>query len=134
MGDFHSVRFIAYVLMIIFLGFGQTASAFTGELTIEQLEAVTPILQSYTAVSVIIVAVFTIAVVIRNARLMKGGVFGGVLWFFGIGMSLVFVGFLADSYEVLPFKDAGVLNHSLFILGFLCMAVAATKLSRAIEG
>jgi hypothetical protein len=121
--------------LALLFGYVQTTYAFELQMSVEEIEAVTPILQSYTAVSVIVVGVLTIAVVMRNARLMKGGVFGSVLGYFSIGMIFVFTGYLTDAYpDILPFKDAGVLNHSLFILGFLCMAYAASKLSRAIEG
>ncbi len=103
-----------------------------------EVVAMSRVLQTYALVSAAIVALVTCIVVFRNAKTMKGGVFSKVLNHFGVGMVIVFVGYISYAYPTLiPFiaiEDIGTLSNSLVIIGYIFMAVAATKLSHAIEG
>jgi hypothetical protein len=95
-------------------------------------------LQTYALVSMVVVAVATSIIVFRNARKMKGGIFGKVLNYFGVGMAIVFLGYLVETQSsFIPMfsdADASTLANIMLIFGYILMAVAATKLSRAIEG
>ncbi len=116
----------------------QTASAANFTFSTSEVVAMSRVLQTYVLVSAIIVALVTCVVVFRNAKMMKGGIFGKVLNYFGMGMAAVFIGYIANAYPSLvsfmAVEDVGILSNSLVIIGYIFMAVAATKLSRAIEG
>jgi len=96
------------------------------------------ILSSYTLASTLIVGLVTSILVLNIARRMDGGLIGQALKYFSIGMFFVLAGFIVEQ-EIL-FKGFGAYNTSfantahdvLFIIGFIVMAFAAQKLSKAI--
>ena len=103
--------------------------------SLEEITAMSRVLQTYALISAIIVAGATSFIVFRNARKMRGGIFGTVLNYFGIGMIVVLGGFVVEAYpSLIPVGEVGTVTNILFIIGYILMAVAATKLSKAIEG
>lgn len=87
--------------------------------------------------SLLIVASVTSAMVWIGGRHMHGGVFGSVLTFFSIGMTLVFLGFVTEvswfenNIDELYLK---MVHDSLYIIGYVFMGVAASKLLKVIKG
>lgn len=129
------MNIILYTLLGFIFSASYAQAAFDVSLSIEELDAMMPILETYALTSVIVVACVTSIVVLRSARKMKGGVFGTVLNFFGLGMVAVLAGYIMTNYPALiSFNDNGLVAYVLFILGYVLMAVAATKLSSAIGG
>lgn len=93
------------------------------------------ILDSYTLWSAIIVASAASLLVFLNARAMRGGIFGISLVYFGTGMLLAFLGFLAPSLGVIEESGfASTVNNALFIAGYVTMAIGAHKLSKMVRG
>ncbi|MHB1117939.1 MAG: hypothetical protein ACYCZ7_00190 [Minisyncoccota bacterium] len=86
--------------------------------------------------SMLIVAFATSMMVWVGGRKMHGGVFGSVLTYFSIGMSLIFLGIVAGMpwfFETLPLY-AKLAHDSLFIAGYIVMGIAASKLLGVIKG
>ena len=120
-------------LILTSLFFTKTVYAGSGVFSTEEITAVSNTLQAYVLISAVIIAIVATIVVFRNARKMKGGVFGSVLNFFGIGMVAILLGFISDSeLSFLPVDDVNVVGNILFIVGYILMAVAAVKMSKAI--
>ncbi len=95
------------------------------------------ILNSYSLISAILIAIVTSILVAVNARKMKGGVFGTVLNYFSVGMFLVLAGFIAGSVPFWSSDYGGMIKvfHDVFyIIGYILMAVAAHKMFRVIKG
>lgn len=84
----------------------------------------------------LIVAFTTSAMVWIGGRKMHGGVFGSVLNFFSIGMTLVFLGFATEVPWVEKFDHLylKLIHDSLYIIGYVMMGIAASKLLKAIKG
>ncbi len=86
--------------------------------------------------STIIIMFATSAMVWMGGRQMKGGVFGTVLTYFSVGMTLVVLGFVSG----LPFMEntqslyLKITHDSLYIIGYILMGIAASKLLKAIKG
>lgn len=86
--------------------------------------------------SAISVALATSVMVFVNAHSMKGGVFGTVLNYFGVGMVLILIGFIVISVNNMN-EETGItvtINNILFTLGYIIMALAAHKLSQIVKG
>ena len=86
--------------------------------------------------SMLVVAFATSAMVWVGGRKMHGGVLGQVLTYFSIGMSLIFVGIVLEIpsfYSVSPLYMK-LVHDSLFIMGYIVMGVAASKLLKVIKG
>ena len=84
----------------------------------------------------LIVAFTTSMMVWVGGRHMHGGVFGNVLTFFSIGMTLIFLGFATEvpwfqNFDRLYLK---MVHDSLYIIGYVLMGVAASKLLKVIKG
>ncbi len=84
----------------------------------------------------LIVAFATSMMVWVGGRHMHGGVFGKVLTFFSIGMTLIFLGIATEvpwfqGYNQLYLK---MIHDSLYIIGYVLMGVAASKLLKVIKG
>ncbi|HBH71727.1 MAG: hypothetical protein UU88_C0006G0033 [Parcubacteria group bacterium GW2011_GWC1_42_11] len=86
--------------------------------------------------SLLIVASVTSAMVWIGGRHMHGGVFGSVLTFFSIGMTLVFLGFATEVpwFESINHTYLKVTHDSLYTIGYVFMGVAASKLLKVIKG
>ena len=127
------MKYIFFIIASLFWGNISYASGF--DMTSAEVEAIAPILNIYIVISTVIIAILTIVVVFQNARKMKGGVFSVVLGYFGMGMTAVFLGFSVSILPILSLGGVGeVIHQILFIVGYVCMAIAATKLSSAIRG
>jgi hypothetical protein len=119
------------IIPISLFAFASSCSAFTAEET----AAMSSPLQMYVFTSVVIIAVVTNIVVFGAARRMKGGVFGTALNYFGVGMVSVLVGFILNNiYSTTTQQGVLIFTNALFIIGYIAMAFAATKLSNAIKG
>lgn len=87
--------------------------------------------------SMLIVALVTSVMVWVGGRQMHGGVFGGVLMFFSIGMTLIFLGaateipWLQNNFPSIYLK---LIHDSLYIIGYIFMGIAASRLLKAIKG
>jgi hypothetical protein len=91
------------------------------------------LLDTYVFWSTIVLAGVAIGLVFSNAAKMKGGVFGSTLCLFGSGMLVTFLGYLVMSFaNVLPDLLKDLLPDVLFIIGYVLMAIAASRLARAI--
>lgn len=84
----------------------------------------------------LIIAFATSAMVWNLGRKMHGGVFGSVLAFFSVGMTLVFLGFIINApwFQSVDQLYLKVTQDSLSIIGYIFMGVAANKLLKVIKG
>lgn len=87
--------------------------------------------------STLIVAFATSMMVWIGGRHMRGGVFGNVLTYFSIGMTLIFIG-AATEIPLLQSNVPGIylklVHDSLYIIGYVFMGIAASRLLKAIKG
>jgi len=96
------------------------------------------ILSSYSLVSTLIVGLVTSFLVLNIARRMSGGLIGHALKYFSGGMFFVLAGFIIEQatlFEKFSEYNASLAETAhdiLFIVGFIIMAFAAQKLSKAI--
>ncbi|MBI5798429.1 MAG: hypothetical protein HZB10_00670 [Candidatus Yonathbacteria bacterium] len=84
----------------------------------------------------LIIAFATSVMVWVGGRHMHGGVFGSVLTYFSIGMTLIFLGF-ATEVPWVRFIDnlyLKMIHDSLYIIGYVLMGFAASKLLKVIKG
>jgi len=96
------------------------------------------ILSSYSLASTLIVGLATSFLVLNIARRMDGGLIGHALKYFSAGMFFVLAGFIIEQATL--FEEFSRYNNTLaetahdilFIVGFIIMALAAQKLSKAI--
>lgn len=101
------------------------------ELPVDYSEPIS-ILTWYSLASAIALGVVTSVVVIINGRRMKGGVFGGALYYLGIGMFIVLVGTISSFFpSIAPEYLEGTLPNLLNTIGYVIMAIAASRLLRA---
>lgn len=87
--------------------------------------------------STLIIAFVTSAMVWIGGRRMHGGVFGSVLTYFSLGMTLVFFGFATEVpwfHSMIDELYLKLIHDSLYIIGYILMGVAANKLLRVIKG
>lgn len=123
---------LARILIPVFL-LGLAGNCFA--LTLEETNAASSVLQTYVFLSVVIIALVTNVIVFITAFKMRGGVFGTSLNYFGIGMATVLVGFVVNNaYSTTTQQVAQIFTNALFIIGYVAMAFAVTKLSNAIKG
>jgi|GEM_PF-2757111 len=87
------------------------------------------LLKFYSLASTVIIGLITSTIVLINGKRMKGGVFGTVLSFFGIGMLFMLAGFtISFTTGLFAPNIVDMLNSMLNIIGFVFMAVAGNKL------
>jgi glucan phosphoethanolaminetransferase (alkaline phosphatase superfamily) len=86
--------------------------------------------------STLTVAFITSLMVWMGGRKMHGGVFGKVLTYFSLGMTLVFLGFATEVpwLQKIDHLYLKVTHDSLYIIGYVLMGLAANKLLKAIKG
>ena len=86
--------------------------------------------------SMLIVAFVTSMMVWIGGRHMRGGVLGSVLTYFSIGMTLIFLGATTEISWIKNSLDvyAKFVHDSLFIVGYILMGVAASRLLKVIKG
>ncbi len=98
------------------------------------------ILNSYSLISALLVGLVTSFLVFSISKKMKGGVFGSSLSYMSAGMFLILIGYAADNASsfIALSSDRAVFvettNDIFFIVGFILVAIAAQRLSKAISG
>lgn len=94
------------------------------------------VLESISLWSTIIIAFTTSIMVWTLGRKMHGGVLGKVLVYFSIGMTLIFFGFATEVpwFQDFPHIYLKLAHDSLYIIGYILMGIAATKLLNVIKG
>lgn len=128
---------ISQTLFYGFLPFVNDSQSILTDLALRVSDQTMLVLHVYVLASAILVSAITTGLVFKNARQMKGGVFGTVLQYFGVGMLLILLGFLVGSLSfgatVYAFV-AQALHATFYIIGYVIMAIAAHKLLVAIKG
>lgn len=112
-----------------------TSASVTESLTI--IEDSSKVFETISLWSAIIVAFVTSVMVWWGGRQMHGGVLGKVLVYFSIGMTLIFLGFVAGTPLVDTLMSAlylQIAHDSLFIVGYIFMGLGASKLLKTIKG
>ena len=102
---------------------------FVGNVPDEALSGTVSLLSLFSFWSFIIIAATATVLVFIAAVKMKGGLFSGVLRYFGAGMTLVLFGFVLVAVPscVAP-EYAKIINDVLYTVGYVLMAVAAHRL------
>jgi hypothetical protein len=104
--------------------------------TLITIEDNSKILEMISLWATLIVAFATSAMVWNGGRKMHGGVFGSVLTYFSIGMTLVFLGFATEVpwFQVIDHLYLKLIHDSLYVIGYVMMGIAASKLLKVIKG
>lgn len=104
--------------------------------TLVQFENYSGVFESVSLWSTIIIAFTTSIMVWTLGRKMHGGVLGKVLVYFSIGMTLIFFGFATEVpyFQNLPHIYLKLIHDSLYIIGYILMGIAASKLLDVIKG
>lgn len=104
--------------------------------TLIGLDNYSELFESLSLWSTLIVAFVTSMMVWVGGRHMRGGVFGVVLTYFSIGMTLIFLGIVTQVpwLQSIPELYLKLAHDSLYIAGYILMGVAASKLSKVIKG
>ncbi len=104
--------------------------------TLVQIEDMLGLFTTLSLWSTIIIMFATSAMVFSLGRKMHGGVFGTVLTYFSIGMTLVVFGFVSGMPFVQSIPDfyLKIVHDSLYIIGYILMGIAASKLLNVIKG
>jgi len=105
-----------------------------GSTTLDYSEPIS-ILMFYSMISAVALGIVTSIIVIVNGRRMKGGVFGGALKYLGVGMLIVLTGTIVSfSPSFIPVYMQGVAPSVLNTVGYIIMAIAATKILSVTKG
>lgn len=104
--------------------------------TLITIEDNSKILEMISLWATLIVAFVTSAMVWAGGRHMHGGVFGSVLNFFSIGMTLIFLGFATEVpwFQNIDHLYLKMIHDSLYVIGYVLMGIAASKLLKVIKG
>lgn len=93
------------------------------------------ILTFYSVTSAVALGIVTSIIVIINGRRMKGGIFGSALVFLGIGMLIVLAGTVTSlPFSFVPQYTQGVLSSILSTIGYVTMAIAASRILKVTRG
>ncbi|MEK7148290.1 MAG: hypothetical protein AAB770_00030 [Patescibacteria group bacterium] len=124
------------VLAIPAVTFAQTFGSYGAWQTLITIEDNSKLLEMISLWSTLIVAFVTTAMVWIGGRKMHGGVFGSVLNYFSLGMTLVFLGFVTEVswFQQIDELYLKMINNSFYVIGYVLMGVAASKLLRVIKG
>ncbi len=125
---------LAFILpVMLFAQMGGQSSALQTLIGIEDKSSIFELLSLW---SVIIVSLSTCVLMWIGGRKMHGGVFGKVLNYFSIGMTLIFLSAVAEipAVRALSSLYAKTAHDLLFIAGFILMGFAANKLLQVIKG
>lgn len=104
--------------------------------TLTGLDNYSDLFASLSLWSMLIIAFVTSMMVWVGGRQMHGGVFGNVLTYFSIGMSLIFLGVATEVpwFHNISSLYLKLIHDSLYIVGYILMGIAASKLLKAIKG
>lgn len=111
--------------------------AFAGAIdTLIEIEDSSRLLEMISLWSTLIVAFATSMMVWVGGRQMHGGVFGSVLTFFSVGMTLIFLGVATEVpwFSAIDGLYLKMIHDSLYIIGYVLMGLAANKLLKVIKG
>ena len=124
------------VTSIPFVAFAQATDSSGALSTLLAIEDNSNILEMISLWSVLSVSLATSVMVWMGGRGMRGGVFGSVLNLFSVGMSLVFLGLVTEVpwLQTIDHLYLKMVHDSLFIIGYIMMGLAASKLLKAIKG
>lgn len=104
--------------------------------TLGQIEDYSGLFALISLWSTIIIMLVTTGMVWIGGRKMHGGVFGTVLTLFSMGMTLIVLGFVTELSFVakIPILYLKLTHDSLYIVGYILMGIAASKLLKVIKG
>lgn len=124
-----------YLALISLMFLPAVAFAGTTEVFVE-LDNYSALFESLSLWSTLIVAFSTSMMVWVGGRQMHGGVFGGVLTYFSIGMTLIFLGVATEIpwFQGISSLYLKLIHDSLYIIGYILMGIAASRLLKAIKG
>ena len=127
------MKYVAILSLVFFPA--MASSAGVADILV-QIEDNSGLFASLSVWSTIIVMFVTSAMVWIGGRQMHGGVFGTVLTYFSIGMTLIVFGFVSGLplTENVPSLYLKLTHDSLYIVGYVLMGIAASKLLKAIKG
>lgn len=127
---------VLVVLAIPSITFAQTGGLGGTWQTLIAIEDNSKLLEMVSLWATLIVAFATSAMVWVGGRHMHGGVFGSVLNFFSIGMTLVFLGFATEVpwFQQFDHLYLKMVHDSLYVIGYVLMGIAASKLLKVIKG
>lgn len=126
------MKYVAIISLVLF-----PALAFAGTVdTLIEIEDSSKLFELISLWSTIVVAFITSMMVWVGGRQMHGGVFGEVLTYFSIGMTLIFLGFATEVpwLERIDHLYLKMIHDSLYIIGYVMMGLAASKLLKVIKG
>jgi len=93
------------------------------------------ILTLYSLISAVALGVVTSIIVLINGRRMRGGVFGGALTSLGVGMFIILTGTIVSLFpSIVPNGVQGVFPNILNTIGYVIMAIAASRLLKVTKG
>ena len=127
------MKYVAILSLVFFPAIASSAGVAD---ILVQIEDNSGLFASLSVWSTIIVMFVTSAMVWIGGRQMHGGVFGTVLTYFSIGMTLIVFGFVSGLplTENVPSLYLKLTHDSLYIVGYVLMGIAASKLLKAIKG
>ncbi|MDO8604144.1 MAG: hypothetical protein Q7K40_01925 [bacterium] len=116
--------------------FAQSYDSSGGWQNLLYIEDTSKLLELTSLLATLTVAFATIVMVWVGGRKMHGGVFGSILNLFSIGMTLIFIGFVTGIPVFQNFDHLYVkmVHDSLYIIGYVTMGLAASKLLKVIKG
>lgn len=124
------------ILVIPAVTFAQNSGLGNTLQTLIAIEDNSKMLEMISLWSTLLVAFATSSMVWIGGRKMHGGVFGSVLNFFSIGMTLIFLGFATEVpwFQTFDHLYLKMVHDSLYIIGYVLMGIAASKLLKVIKG
>lgn len=124
------------VLAIPVITFAQGVGTQSTLQTLISIEDNSKVLEMISLWATLTVAFITSAMVWIGGRKMHGGVFGKVLTFFSVGMTLVFLGFATEVpwFNGIDHLYLKMIHDTLYIIGYIMMGVAASDLLKVIKG
>ncbi|MBI5078154.1 MAG: hypothetical protein HZB11_02175 [Candidatus Yonathbacteria bacterium] len=124
------------ILAVPAVTFAQAHDSYGTWQTLIIIEDNSKLLEMISLWATLIVAFVTSAMVWIGGRKMHGGVFGSVLTYFSLGMTLVFLGFATEVpwFQKIDYLYLKMIHDSLYIIGYVLMGIAASKLLKVIKG
>lgn len=132
-GIYIGVFVAATIPVVLFAQMSGQSSALNTLLGIEDQSKIFELLSLWSA---LIVSLTTSIMVWVGGRKMHGGVFGKVLTLFSAGMSAIFLSALTEIpwFQSISHFYMKTAHDLLYIVGFILMGLAASKLLQVIKG
>lgn len=127
---------LTFILAMPIITFAQTAEPLNTLQALVVPDDPSKMLETISLWSTLVIAFTTSTMVWVGGRKMHGGVFGNVLTFFSVGMTLIFLGFATEVpwFQNIDHLYLKMIHDSLYIIGYVLMGVAASKLLGVIKG